>query len=177
MSALIIQRVKFLFCLILFFYSLTPFSVWSEQEERSILGFKANYVAPSCHITVPAEVDLGSLPPGNSLRSPFNLSVYCPLQRNYFIYAGVIGRPINTWSSYVPMNREDGGPIVMNGQALTPVLSLYTEDGEIVSLEGRPSLSFCKNKTTCVINPNTFVSNTNVAGAFLISIRFTLQYY
>lgn len=178
MSVLIFLRIQFLFCLVLFFCSLTSFSVWCAQEERSNLGFKVNYVAPPCHITVPAEVDLGSLPVNSRQHSSFSLLVNCPVQRNYSLYASVVGHATSTWSGYVLMDRGDGGPVLGAGnQRLSPSLYLDTLDGEKIYLEGQLNQNFCNKKAVCEIIPTTYVSSDNVAGTFSTSIRFTLIYH
>lgn len=178
MSLLIFQRIKTLFFLAIFFCSLTSFSVWCVQEERSNLGFKVNYVAPSCHITVPAEVDLGSLPLNTRQHSSFTLSVNCPVQRNFSLYASVVGHSTNTWSGYVLMDRGDGGPVWgVDNQRLSPSLYLDTLDGEKIYLEGQLNQNFCNNKVVCEIIPTTYVSSDNVAGTFSTSIRFTVIYH
>lgn len=179
MSVLIFPGVNFLFCLVLFFYSLTPFSVWCAQEERSTLGFKVNYVSPACHITVPAEVDLGRLPLNTVQHSSFSLLVNCPVQRNYSLYASVVGHATGTWNGYVLMDRGDGGPVWGAGnQRLSPSLYLDTSDGEKIYLVGELNYNFCSNKAVCEIIPTTYVDSLNIVpGSFSTSIRFTLIYH
>lgn len=139
---------------------------------------KATFTAPPCTITVPDQVFLGSMLPGEQSYAPFKVSVTCPggSTATSALYAEVVSGSLTSGrTDRVDMN----GPAGSSG---TPAQLWLTAEGKTVALDGTGSTDdtkrFCTGTTDrqCSLIPSTLVSTGTPRGETTATIRVSVVY-
>ncbi|EKO4894633.1 TPA: fimbrial protein [Salmonella enterica subsp. enterica serovar Stanley] len=130
---------------------------------------------PTCSLTLPDSVPLGSLPEGTHARPPFSITAECETPVRTTLYAQVVSGILSAGSAdRMEMTGSVGG---------TPVkLWMADEDGQNITLNGSGSTDsskgFCSGteRRNCILTPYTQVAANTPPGDVSATLRFSMTY-
>ncbi|MEG2567408.1 fimbrial protein [Citrobacter braakii] len=140
------------------------------------MTIKLTVEQPTCSVTLPESVLLGSIPEGTYDRPPFIITTQCDTPVRTALYAQIIsGSLIHGAADRMAMMGTGGG---------TPVkLWITDEDGQSITLDGSGSTDsskgFCSGTEprSCTLTPYTQVTADTPRGNVSATLRFSVVYH
>lgn len=139
------------------------------------MTIKLTVEQPTCSLTLPESVLLGSIPQGTYDRPPFSITTECDTPVRTALYAQVVRGSLSQNSAdRMEMTGIGGG---------TPVKLWFTdEDGRRITLDGSGSTdsskAFCSGteRRSCTLTPYTQVAANTPGGNVSATLRFSVVY-
>ncbi len=130
---------------------------------------------PTCTLTLPESVPLGSIPEGTYARPPFSITAECDTPVRTALYAQVVGGSLI-------QGTVDRMEMTGSGEGTPVKLWMTDEDGQNITLDGSGSTDstkgFCSgiDRRSCTLTPYTQVAADTPRGNVSATLRFSVVY-
>lgn len=137
------------------------------------MTIKLRVEQPTCSLTLPESVLLGSIPEGTHDRPPFSITTECDTPVRTALYAQVVSGRLSSADRMEMTGSGEGTPVK---------LWMKDEDGRNITLDGSggtdSSKGFCSGagQRSCTLTPYTQVAADTPRGNVSATLRFSVVY-
>ncbi|QPR27777.1 hypothetical protein I6G97_15410 [Edwardsiella hoshinae] len=145
-------------------------SAQANVTASATLPLSASFTAPSCTISVPAVVYLGSIPYGTKIYPPLTITLNCPASAKTEVYAQVIGPLVYNSIDTAELTGIDGWAQLF--------FSLNNVKIKLNGESNKVDSGFCLGigSRTCSLLPVTWVDPRAREGERSAVIKFNIRY-